>query len=601
MNDTLDEHRRRWLTGLWVVVMGALLLIVAGSLYVWFGPGPAVPARHLRWSRREGGQFKLTGGGRTAPAVNFKARAEATSSNTSLSSSRSTYRSGAARFACRRVAVFNQSEHPLVALAALRLVESLKRLPYVHTIDYWPPGERPPDGQRMPDICIRLDLESLDGSERVISRSLDARLTATAGSSWTQSRHGHIDRLTPPVLNFNWRGRLQCRSKSSGIASASARYDGPAADIGGKLGKSLAGTFDDYYEKDGPLPELPRDFYPAWREPAELPFLDRYGARRVCSWHGLMTRNETFWRIQVPGDAADALSDIRDRMKSDGWTVDNFRESDEPYLRLSRDAAAIEVFRERDTSPSRRPQESAGPGDAPTVFYVRYLDRMGAAELRKAIDTTLTEDAPTDLLLTFRSIWNAEQRQRAVELLERRRPASPEAWLAISEFHGDDRPSEARRALLNAHVLTRTVTGKATVRSRIRRRAKELGMHPLSGQPVSPERFRELGFRRVEPGQAPVEVEVGPDEPASFFAGGDGEPVTASVRVARWPRPDGQVSYVARMVTVRGGSRSWTEQPLGSDEAGFEHRMAVGGGGGFVVRVRRVPGRDRFRVTATVQ
>jgi len=594
----------RWLKGWRFVAVVAIAVGVLGVLFLWLGPGPTVPRQRLTWAREEDGPLEPVG--ETSPPAHFAARAEVTETKSSLSTTTASSSSGSARFACQTIVILNESDHPLIARSALQMIEPLKKLSYVDRIDYLPRGEKLETGRLAPDVCIRLSLHKIDESNLLVRRSVDAQVVAHASSSWVSSRHHHHDRLTPPRLNFQWTGRLQHQSKSRGVASSAARYTEAAKSIGKELGKSLVKQFDKFREEYGPMPDLPADFYPPYREPQPLQFLKRYDTHLLSSWHGLMNHNETFWEMEVPGHAGDNISQIAREMESAGWKASSRGNERSPYARFTKEDVVVEVF-PKDTDPSfpgpvvaTTPPEHEG-GPRRSVLYVQYVDHVSREELARAVDKILTEGTPIQVLLTFRTTWSREQRQRALEILEERNPSEPEAWVTLAELYGDEQKERARNAVLRAHVLTRTVKEPGDVTGRIKRQAKKLGIEDIADETVPESMLRELGFIEVRPGLKPVETKVGVSEPATFFMRTDKGLVTTTARVVRKSLPEGKASYVLQLVSERGGARSWSEGGTVRENSPVARGSSYGDDRRCEVVVNKISGKERFRVTAKVR
>lgn len=593
---------RRWK----LVVLIVVAVVVAAALVLWFGPGPNVPQEPLRWTRNQAGRMVPVGDTEPGRRAHFSARAEVTEARTSLNTTTASFSSDNSRFACGRVLVVNESDHPLIAQAALKMIEHLKGVPYVHHIEYLPPGKTPKKGERAPDICIRLNLDRLDELNLLVKRDLNARVLASASSSWTKSRHGYRDSRTPPLVTYHWQGRLSHESQAHGVASAAARYIQPAKEIGEELGKGLASQFDKFYEKYGPLPDLPDEFYPQWSESRPLPFLEEYETRLLCSWHRLMVANETFWEMKVPGHAGDATLQIADAMEAAGWNVEDRGSEQSPHMRAYVENAVVEVFpKDVDRSwpgpvvATEPPEKEGEPGRS--ILYVCYQERMGREELAHAVDKTLTKDSPLPELLMFRTMWTKEQRQGAMRLLEKRHLREPEAWITLAELYGDDEKEKARDAVLRAHVLTRTMKEPGDLKSRIRRRAKKLGMGKLSDQPVPESLLQEYGFVKLTPDAEKVETEVGVDEHASFFLHTEEGLVTTTVRVVRKPKTNGGMSYVLQLVSQRGGSRSWSEGGEVREDSPVVRGSSFGGSHRCEVTAQKLSGKKRFRIGVKVR
>ena len=223
----------------------------------------------------------------------FEAQASKTASNNTFSSSAISSESDQARFAYARIAIFNRSHHLLMARVGSRLLEQLKSLGYLRQVDYYPAGFHVEEGQPAPDLVVTLDLESLNENRGLTASTVEATISVRAGNGAPDCHNSCFDGLTPPLAQFDWCGRLEHRSTTTGAVSSAARYQQVADDIAKQIATTLTKEFGDRRKKNGPLPELPAEFYPAYRKPLALPWDGLGEPQQVWSWHGLMNHNET--------------------------------------------------------------------------------------------------------------------------------------------------------------------------------------------------------------------------------------------------------------------------------------------------------------------
>ena len=112
------------------------------------------------------------------------------------------------------------------------------------------------------------------------------------------------------MIQFEWTGNLDHRSTTSGVASSAARYNLVGDDIAKHIATTLTKEFDAQRRSRAPPPELPAEFYPAYRKPVALPWGEGGEPEQVWSWHGLMNHDETLWRITTDGPPAELIGRV---------------------------------------------------------------------------------------------------------------------------------------------------------------------------------------------------------------------------------------------------------------------------------------------------
>ncbi|MBN2476639.1 MAG: hypothetical protein JXB62_18660 [Pirellulales bacterium] len=599
---------RRWM----IVILAGFVALLGVVAVFWFSNSPKLPSGPVRLVRGHDGRLVPASGAEDQRGAWLEVQAGKLAAQDTFSSSSGEIRSGPARFACRRLAIFNRSNRLLLQRAGAELPEQFAQLGFIEQVDYHPHGVQCEEGLAAPDVVIVLDLVKLEESVTLLSRKLEVEISVTAGNSIASSRAGYTDHLTPPVLCFHWEGTLRHRSTTTGLESSAAKYKLAAADVAKQIGDALVKQFRQWHEKDGPLPELPEVFYPPYEQPPPLPFLDAYEAKRLTACHGLMNHNETFWQLATDAATADVLTGVQRQMESAGWRTSDIstEQTKLPHLRMTCEGAVLEVFppRRRDARP---PQTFTGgqPGAPPeaTTFYVRYLDRMTQAELTDAIERTFSDDVSSDVLLLFEQSWSQDQRQRVLEILKTRRPTTCEAWLALAGLHHDlKQVAEARDALVRAQTLLRTVGNQGDLPNRIRQLAKKLGDEKLAEVEPDPAIFAELGFVELKPGVEVPPIELALNEPAHFFWRADAKLATLSVSAVREASPGGAAQYQLVHVKSFRGGRSWGQGTHIAQEE--PERLApppnlsvsLDGLGHAEITVVKLPGKKRFRLSTTL-
>ena len=580
----------------WVRALAAVLLLATVALAsLWFGTPPGVPDGPIRLVRDEQGRL-VSVDGTERPGFRFEVQAAKIDAQNNFSAFHSSTRSEQPRFACRRLAIFNLSDHLLIERTGGLLLDHLKQLGYVEQIDYYPAGHSTEVGQLAPDIIITLDMDRIAESG-LIGQTLEADIVVSAGSDFAKGNTSYSDGLGPPVVEFRWRGNLQHRSTTSGVSSSAAKFKLAAENIASHVGDSLNKLFDEYYEKDGPLPKMPEIFYPAYREPPPMPWLETHGARQVTSYHGLTTHNDTVWRFTTDRDPAEVFFDIHEQLDGAGWksNSDIAERESVKYQRMSRGAAVVEIFVDDPHTSASIPTVAEDDLQSPTLFYVHYRDRMTRDELAEAIDRAFDTGAPVDTLILFQNNWTKPQRRRAIQMFEDNQPKKADSWLVVARaYHDLEENDKALVALAKAKAMLRTVAQWNELNKKIEKLAEELGDEELIDQPLDVELLGELGFIEITPGVDVLPIELALDEPAHFFAhDADGRLKTVSVRVIRVASKDGDTPYGMAHVDSMKSMRSW-------GSGGMGHYTQVDGICRLNFSISQIEGKDRFILTTEV-
>jgi hypothetical protein len=588
-----NPPRRRWR----VVLGRAFFFFFLIFLLLWFGFPPRVPKKPVHLVRDDNGQMVPADPNDQPSGGALEMQAGAIAANNGLSSTSSTTSHGGAGLACGRVLILNRSNQLLMARVGQLLLEELKPVDLIRQVDYYPADFLPEPGQLAPDVVITLDLEALKETGLPIRNSVEARIRVTAGNGPPNCSYGYNDNLTPPGIRFDWNGVLDHKSTTTGIASSAAAYKLVAENIAKQIADSLTKEFKSHREKYGTMPELPQPFYPPFRDAPPLP-LDEFGKPQILtSWHGLMNHNETFWNLTTDQPAKEVLDKIEQRMKETGWKNSLSHEMGErSYLHLTKNAASLLIY-----VPSKplmiAPGSSQDASPKTTVLSIQYIDRMTETELRAAIGESLAQHASLDALLCFESLLTDVQCQGVLKMIEPRPVRTPQAALMLCNLYRRlKQDDKARRELIHAVVLLRTIPQSSDLETKARDRAKELGDEKLVEKPLEPEMLKEFGFIELKPGvQAPPQ-EIGFEEPVHCFANkSNGFLATISLRAVKTTSKNEENSFqLAHVESIEHG-RSW-------GSGGTSHTF-------FVDDNRRVsfnltplaPGRFRLNIQVPVQ
>jgi len=598
MIEHAPKPKSRWLRWLLATALFLVFLFALALAYLWIGVSPKLPQGPVRIVRGPDGRFAAPEDAEKESGLDFEALAAATRSNNRLSAASSTASSEGTRFACRRILILNLSDHLLMQRVGPSLLEHLTALSNVDEISYIPGGTVTEHGGMAPDVIITLDMPEVEEVTHMAERRLHATVVARAGTTLFTGSRNYVDDLTPPNLQFQWQGTLIHESTTTGIASRAARYKPQADGIARQLGDALVKLLAGYRERYGLMPDVPAAFFPPYRPAGPLPFLDGYEIEPLASWRRLMVPNESFWRLRASVDAGQVLRDIRAKMENAGWRVDaaaaNAGSSD---LRAERGSVVVSIFPPGD--------RSVGPGapadaDSAAVLYVHYLDRMARKELERAIDGTLTEQTPTDVLMLFRRYWSRPQRLRALDLLRARRLDRPQDWLTVADMcHGLGRDAQAREALARAAALLLVTERGREEETRARDIARRLDAENVLDAPPTPATLTAAGFVELLPGAPPTELELAVNEPARFFVKEpDGQVSALSVSIVRDTSGTDAAPYQLSYVESSGGGKSWGRLGTMTAQREFTHQMLLSSSTGRAqVTVRQTAGAERFLVT----
>lgn len=475
------------------MVLGILaLLAVAVLAGFWFGGRPSVPRKPVHYVRDASGN--LVPRENTEPMASLEVQAGAIQSENNFTTATTESRSNS-RFACRRLAVLNRSDHPLMARVGPLLVERLGKLAYVDTVAYYPAGERPDEGDLAPDLIISLELDALSESRSMLTRDLEATVLVTAGDQAARSSH-HYQDGSVPLVQMNLESRLEHRSTTTGVESAAARYKLAAENIAEQIGSQLAKEFDENVQSDGPLPVLPEGFYPAYERPVPLPILDGRKAELVAGFHGLLTPTDVMWKYECQGDPAVELAAMAEQLQKAGWKGE-FDPSDASYLRMRRDDGVVEVF---PAKPHGVSASKAADAAKPRPVYVHYVRKMDGEKVAAVLKHMVATEDDLQTLLLFRQQWPSEVTEAVFKRLEAQPPSSGDDWLLLAELrHARQQDDAARAALHRAHLLAKLLPDPGPLDVRIKNLQKELGDSPLPDQEAFPDPalLDELGFVEV--------------------------------------------------------------------------------------------------------
>jgi hypothetical protein len=396
-----------------------------------------------------------------------------------------------------------------------------------------------PDSSRAPDLFLRLKLDHIH-EEGWITRSLQATVKASLGTAPWQSNHSIIDDTTPPLISLQWTAELRHDGQVKGVETP--KYRSAAADIANQLANAVTNEILKLAREHGTLPRLPDDLYGPYRPAPNLPLPAELKAERACSYYGLLTHNETFWRLHATTNPVPQLEALMRQLAAAQWRTETLELTNSPhyYLRAKKGDAALEVF---NPSAYTQPEINAAPPQSLDLI-AHYREPLARAERSAALDPLLSSQTPVDTLLLFQRSYSSPQRSRLNELLEQNPTASPDACLILARDQlARKQTNSAITMLVRAKALAKALGDNSGVESKVDSLAREIrpkGRLPLE---VTPDIYRALGFAEITNAPQKLEIEKALGSPVMLFSVDDnGQAWTLALRV---DPPAGQSSLAA--------------------------------------------------------
>jgi hypothetical protein len=519
--------------------------------------------------------------------------------NTSMTSASSS--SDNSRFACRRIAVILEGDHPFLYRVGSGLVQQLRKLPGVETVEFQTQGAFPASGQRAPDIFVRLYLNQFHENLVPYSLRLSAQIDADVGRMPLRSTHSYHDSFTPPLLAFNLQVGMSHQSTTTGYESV--RYTLAAQNVAKDLGGQIGKTFGQWRDKYGLLPELPAEFYGPYTGP-ELPEpLQKLKPVRLGSYAGLLVHSETYSQFRLDDEPVQALAALRDAMTASGWKE---LSGDWNLPRLSvRWAQAnrrIHVFQMPRHEPFRgtRMTFPASEPEPACLFGIVDEERFRSDELHATLDRLLAEPLSVERLMLFERMFDKQQEQRWLTILARQPPRDVLTQIRLGElYQRRDQPEKALQALKRARALLWAVREDRTYTDRLKRLAEKLGDKKLAEAVPTREDFLDAGFPELALDGGPVEIETNLNVPAIvFFAEPQGGCGTLALTVVPAGGEKGTFGVTYAKRTAHGSSSGSCGGISSQANGHWQYDLPRG----FVddrtaCRITRIGNEDRFKIS----
>jgi hypothetical protein len=461
---------------------------------------------------------RLTGSGAAANARKEHASAsfsfgKTESHNNSFSGS-SYSSSDNSAFSSRRVIFVQTKSHPLSERIGALVAERLKDCPGIDRFEIVEPSAMLTEGMAAPDLFLRLDLIELK-EEGLLSRSTKTTVTAFLGSAPWQSSHHNQGPSTPPLVQFAWNATFASDATFRGIRSD--RYGELARSIADDCAKGISNQIAALSTKFPALPDLPPDFFGPYQPVEDFQFLKEVKAARACSYYGLMTHNQTFWKFQTATNPVPQLERIISQLQATQWKVGtvSVTNTEDYFVSAGRDHAELEIFRVRPygmgLSSPEKPLTSV-------EFVVHYQKPFSREKLETALEQLFVEQRPLETLLPFQNAFSRDQRERFYALVEKSPATSPQACIQIAESYLNRKQTNAAlNLLLRAKALAVAAIDPSEVESRVEALAKKISAKEKLDLKVTSEICRELGFIELTNGLQAVEQERALGQPLLMF------------------------------------------------------------------------------------
>ena len=585
--------RRKIIWKATALVLGILMVI---ALIV----KPQLPDAHVRYSREQQGEWS-----KTPENGRWDLRGEAHLGTIKARNNMSSVAVGTGpdqgRLNCGWIVVTNLSDHLLMQRVGNCLVEHLKKLKDIETIDYFSHGGGPKPGEQSPDAWVTLELAEL--KKTGLGLGLEAHIRVTMANTLIGGNVNYGNDLDPPEARFRYDGVLEHHSTTFAVGTRSSRYKLAGENIAQQIGESLVKKFNDLYKDKGPMPELPEEFYPAYRKTPSIWLPKDDQAELVASCHGLMQPNETLWRIETTRPVSDVLTDLKNHWKEDGWKIQSFcvKEKQIKTLRAAKGEGSLTAYQQERVN--LRPFQfviTDGNGLAvkeppeSRVVFVHYVDRMSDKALHAALDRLIKPGVPLDKAMIFEDYYQGKQRQRFIEQLEQASVKTVDQWIVLAEFYRKANNQEkARDALVRANLLLRAEYQPGNREDKIDKLAKTLGMKIPKALEPTKELLDECGFIELHYNRPIADREVTLDEPVLFYLYSDsGKLKTIAVRVDETTLDNIGRCYSFVHVKKEEGSSSSGSTSLDSKY------ISLGHGRSMKFRMKQIDEQPRFRIEA---
>jgi hypothetical protein len=420
-----SEHHQAFHAYSRFLAFGIALLMIIGGLLIWMwnGPGSALASNTPSFTleRQEDGSWPETPTG----AADLTRTMDVSERKSTSTSQPIGYTSSheSARLAARSIAVINMSSEPIADLIARGVIAGLKDDPELQRIVYTSRNRLNPPGEIAPDIILTIVTDEYDENTIAGSGTMNSQASVTMSD---QVARGLSITVTPEQAPFRVQFLTRFRSKNSieqkGLASPNARIKAAAASQSNYIVERIRDSLSTLRAQHGRFPELPATFYPSYVAVDEsqfdigMVFADNESFDQLASWSDRLIHNRTWWHGHVAGSARSAVARIGRRLQKAGFERSNPTDKKDHTYR----SGAIEV----ELIPTQTGQTEVDSSDElpavqpMTELHVSYTHRADDGIRLAALDSVITNNRNTDLLMMCSPGWNKDQRLRGSALIE---------------------------------------------------------------------------------------------------------------------------------------------------------------------------------------
>ena len=557
----MNSSRFRWIAAIGALLVAAFLL--------------------LRWATERSPD----------PAGFPHLKAGKTETRSGVSSGESSSAPAHATFSSDRVVLFSDNPHPFCRKIVARLEQRLKDCPHIRSVVRVDQPFTITSRDAAPDLFVTVDL-AMARRSGILASTFQSVVTASLGSTpWFDTTHTRVEGVSPAV-SLEWRATVDSESTFTGVSSD--RYAEVASDIAEKLATSMIQIIEKMNDTYPRLPALPAEFFGSYDPVADFDWMSAFSARRMASYCGLFTHNETFWRLELPADPVPALEQVARSLKSAGWEVDPLELTIplKPRMEARLGDGRITLFKSHKRD---HPLDAPATNQEPVEFIVHHRKPLSRIERTRALELLLSQDAsdPADRL-PFESSFTPDQRTRFFAALEKNGSRLPQGCLELARrFLDQGRTNEAAHQLLRTHALSATRSDADSLREDIRRLAKRISPGAPLNLGYTPEICRELGFIEIPQVAHPMEFTRRLGEPLVLFGPFNDRIRITALTVRALGKGDYSVEDRHAERDMNGtGSSGFTNQKNASLE-----RTVSGGGRAVTVRHEILPDSSGVKFT----
>lgn len=358
------------------------------------------------------------------------------------------------------------------------------------------------DGSRGPDLFLTLQMPKFK-EQGWFTRTHEITLIATLGNTPFQSNHSTVDDTTPPVITFHTIAQVEHHSTLRGFERP--KYSSIASNLAAEVSKSVTNQLAQLSKEHGVLPKLPDYLYGPFEAVAAPECLVSYHPVRVCSYYGLLTHNQTFWRFLLSTNPAPQLETIAQQLRSEGWNLETVQlaEASSYYVNGKRNGVRLELF-----APRTRATIGSADEGGPVEFVVHMWKPFSRTDRESAMDRLLNEKLPFETVQLFERHYTKRQREQFYERLEKEPVATAPGQLSLARMYHSRQNREATiQALTRAKALLATLKEPAGTEQQIQALAKQISPKAPLDLPVTAQTYQDIGGIRLTNDAPPQVVE----------------------------------------------------------------------------------------------